>query len=177
MSHTYTANYTHCVFSTKERQNTIPDDLRPKLWAYLTGIAQNLKLVPIAIGGMSNHIHLLLRIPPVVPLAEAIQKLKANSSRWMGEQREFQWQEGYAAFSVSPSSAEKVKIYVRRQEEHHRNRGFEDELLGLLERAGIPHAADEVLAARVPSRRDSLCVPPSQDLRPGLIVCRPSGLF
>lgn len=109
MSPTYTANYTHCIFSTKEHQNTIPDDLRPKLWAYLTGIAQNLKLVPIAIGGTSNHIHLLLRMPPVVPLAEAIQKLKANSSRWSGSNKEFQWQEGYAAFSVSPSSVDKVK--------------------------------------------------------------------
>ena len=90
MSHTYTASYTHCVFSTKERQNTISDELRPKLWAYLTGIAQNLKLIPIAIGGTSNHVHLVLRIPPAVPLAEAIQKLKANSSRWMGENNEFQ---------------------------------------------------------------------------------------
>ena len=147
MSHTYTASYIHCIFATKERQNTIPEELRPKLWAYMTGIAQNLKLVPIAIGGTSNHAHLLLRIPPVVPLAEAIQKLKANSSRWMAEEREFQWQEGYAAFSVSPSSVENVKNYVRRQEEHHRSRTFEEELLGLLEKAGIPHAPEEVLAA------------------------------
>lgn len=147
MSHTYTASYMHCVFSTKERQNTIPAALRPKLWAYLTGIAQNLRLLPIAIGGTSNHIHLLLRIPPVVALAEAIQKLKANSSRWIGENKEFQWQEGYAAFSVSPSSVEKVKNYVRRQEEHHRTRSYEEELLDLLEKAGIPHDRDEVLAA------------------------------
>lgn len=147
MSHTYSATYVHCVFSTKERQNSIVDELRPKLWAYLNGIAQNVKLVPIAIGGTANHIHLLLRFPPVIALSEAIQKLKANSSRWMGEQMPFEWQEGYAAFSVSPSSVEKVKRYVQRQEEHHRAQTFEEELFALLEKAGIPHQVDEVLAA------------------------------
>jgi len=147
MSHTYTATYTHCVFSTKERQTTIADELRPKLWAYLNGIAQNLKLAAIAIGGTANHVHLLLRIPSVLTVSEVVQKLKANSSRWMGENSEFQWQEGYAAFSVSPSSIEKVKNYVLRQEEHHRTRGFEEELLGLLDKAGIPHNVEEVFAA------------------------------
>ena len=87
MPHTYAATYAHCVFSTKERQNLIIDELRPKLWAYLNGIAQNLKLVPIAIGGTANHIRFLLRMPPAVSLAEAMQKLKANSSRWMGEHK------------------------------------------------------------------------------------------
>lgn len=147
MSHTYTATYAHSVFSTKERQNAIPDELRPKLWAYLNGIAQNLKVVPIAIGGTANHVHVLLRIPSVITVAEVVQKLKANSSRWMGEHHEFQWQEGYAAFSVSPSSVEKVKNYVLRQQEHHRTRSFEEELLALLDKAGIPHNVEEVLAA------------------------------
>lgn len=80
-------------------------------------------------------------------LSEAIQKLKANSSRWMGERKPFEWQEGYAAFSVSPSSIERVKNYVQRHEEHHRAQTFEEELLALLDKAGIPHQVDEVLAA------------------------------
>ena len=147
MSHTYSACYLHCIFSTKERRNTIPDALRPKLWAYMAGTAQNLKLVPIAIGGTSNHAHVLLRIPPVLPVSEAMQRLKANSSRWMGEHAEFEWQEGYAAFTVSPSSVENVKNYVLKQEEHHRRQSFEEELLELLEKAGIPHNVEEVFAA------------------------------
>jgi putative transposase len=131
----------------KERQNSIADELRPKLWAYLNGIAQNLKLVPIAIDGTSNHAHLLLRVPPLISLSEAIQKLKANSSRWMGEHKPFEWQEGYAAFSVSPSSVDKVKNYVQRQQEHHRTHTFEEEIFALLDKAGIPHNIEEVLAA------------------------------
>ena len=76
MSHAYSATYTHCIFSTKDRNNTIPGECRANLWAYLIGIAQNLRIVPIAVGGTSNHAHLLLRVPPVMPLSEAMQKLK-----------------------------------------------------------------------------------------------------
>jgi putative transposase len=147
MSHTYSATYTHCIFSTKDRKNTISDELRANLWAYLIGTAQNLKILPIAVGRTSNHAHLLLRVPPLMPLSEAIQRLKANSSRWMGEQRPFEWQQGYAAFSVSPSAVEPVKQYVLHQEEHHRKRTFEEEILELLRKSGVPHDAEQVFAA------------------------------
>ena len=93
--HTYNANFLHCVFSTKNRQKTIPSELLESLWAYLLGVANHLKLKTIAIGGRENHVHLLLGLPPTMTIAEAVQKLKANSSRWMGEHGiEFQWQEG-----------------------------------------------------------------------------------
>jgi len=81
MSHTYSASYFHCIFSTKERRGSIPGDLRPKLWAYISGTAKNLGIIPIAIGGTSNHAHLLLALKPNMTIAEAVQKLKANSSR------------------------------------------------------------------------------------------------
>jgi len=84
MPHAHIANFVHCVFSTKDRQNTIPVELQKKLWAYIIGIGNNLHVTTIAIGGTANHIHLLISLPPIMPLAEAIQKLKANSSRWMG---------------------------------------------------------------------------------------------
>ena len=86
-------NIRNCVFSTKDRKNSIPVELQPKLWAYLIGIAKNLQITMIAVGGMPNHIHLLIAVPPAMALSVAIQKLKANSSRWMGEQGlAFEWQ-------------------------------------------------------------------------------------
>jgi putative transposase len=148
MSHTYTASYFHCIFSTKDRKNTIPDDLRPRLWAYIEGTAKNLGIIPVAVGGTSNHAHMLLRLKANMTLAEALQKLKANSSRWMSEQGlSFEWQKGYAALSVSPSLVGSVRTYVLNQEEHHRKRNFEEEYLTLLTKAGIQHEPARIFAA------------------------------
>jgi putative transposase len=148
MSHTYIANYVHCIFSTKERQDSISAELQPRLWAYLIGTSKNLVIVPIAIGGTSNHAHLLLGLKPTMPIAEAVQKLKANSSRWIGEHGlSFEWQKGYAAFSVSPSLVESVGSYILRQEEHHRKRTFEEELLSLLRKSNVAHDVDQIFAA------------------------------
>jgi putative transposase len=148
VSHTYTANYFLCVFSTKERRNTISEELKPKLWAYLAGIAKNLGLVPIAVGGTSNHAHILLALRPNQTVAEVVQRLKASSSRWMGERGlSFEWQKGYAALTVSPSLLASVKAYVLNQEKLHRKRNFEEELLALLKKAGIRHEEKDVFAA------------------------------
>jgi REP element-mobilizing transposase RayT len=142
------ANFAHCVFSTKDRQNSIPVELQPKLWAYIIGIAKNLQVTMIAVGGMPNHIHLLIAVPPTIALSIVIQKLKANSSRWMGEHGlNFEWQKGYAAFSVSPSQVETVKAYIRNQEQHHRVRTFEEEFVALLKKSGIVCDADTLFAA------------------------------
>jgi putative transposase len=92
MSHAHAANFVHCVFSTKERRDLIPAELQERLYAYLTGIADNLGFNILAVGGTSNHLHLLIGLPPAFTLAEAMQKLKANSSRWLGEKRvPFEW--------------------------------------------------------------------------------------
>jgi putative transposase len=148
VAHTYIANFVHVVFSTKNRKDAIPLALQEKLWAYLLGIATNLRMKTLAVGGTSNHVHMLIALPPTMPIAEATQKLKANSSRWLGEQGlEFQWQEGYGAFSVSPSFVETVKKYIRNQEEHHRRRSFEEEFKLLLEKSGIAYEADKLFAA------------------------------
>ena len=148
VSHTYSAVYFHCIFSTKERKDLIPDDLRPKLWAYTEGTAKNLGIMPVAVGGTSNHAHLLLGIKPNMSIAEAVQRLKANSSRWMSEHGlSFEWQKGYAALSVSPSLVGSVRAYVLNQEEHHRKRSFEEEFLALLRKAGIAHDESRMFAA------------------------------
>lgn len=148
MSHTYSASYFHCIFSTKGRKDTIPKNLRTNLWAYIGGTAKKLGIVPVAIGGTSNHVHVLLALRANMNVAEAVQKLKANSSRWMGEHElAFEWQKGYAALSVSPSHVGSVRAYVLNQEAHHRRRTFEEELLTLLRKAGIPHDVERAFAA------------------------------
>ncbi len=91
--------------------------------------------------------HLLLLIPPTHRICEVVQKMKANSSRWMNlHERGFDWQKGYGAFSVSPSLVGTVKNYVLNQEEHHRRRSFEEEFVALLRKSGISFAAEELFA-------------------------------
>jgi REP element-mobilizing transposase RayT len=148
VAHTYNANFVHCIFSTKDRQDTIPAELRERLWAYLLGIAKNLKIKLLAVGGTANHVHLLLGLPPTMGVAEAVQKLKANSSRWVGEHGvSFRWQDGYGAFSVSPSLLNTVQQYIRDQAEHHRKRNFEEEFRALLDKSGVPYDAERLFAA------------------------------
>jgi putative transposase len=148
MSHTHTASFVHCVFSTKERRDLIPGEMQDRLYAYLIGIADNVGFKILAAGGTSNHIHLLIALPPTLTLSEAMQKLKANSSRWLGENGvQFEWQKGYGAFSVSPSLLPVVRAYIRDQAEHHRKRSFEEEFLTLLRKSGVAHDAEHLFAA------------------------------
>lgn len=148
MPQTYAANFVHCVFSTKERRDLIAESLQEKLYAYLLGIANHIGIILIAAGRTSNHVHLLIGVPPRVPLAEAVQKLKANSSRWLGEQGvSFEWQKGYGAFSVSPSLLSTVQGYIRNQKRHHQKRNFEEEFLLMLKKSGVAHDADHMFAA------------------------------
>ena len=135
MPHTYASIFIHCVFSTKERRPLIPADRTAELYAYLGVIARGEGFSLIAAGGTTNHLHLLLELPPPCTLARAIQNLKGSSSRWMGDG--FSWQQGYGAFSVSPSQLEVVKGYIKNQEEHHRKRDFEQEFVTLLRSCGI----------------------------------------
>jgi REP element-mobilizing transposase RayT len=137
MAHTYASNFIHCVFSTKERRSLIPAARAAELYAYLGGIARGEGFSLIAAGGMPNHIHLLFDLPPPCSLAHAVQKLKGSSSRWMGDG--FSWQQGYGAFSVSPSQLEVVRRYIENQEEHHRKRDFEQEFVTLLRSCGIEY--------------------------------------
>jgi putative transposase len=137
MAHTYANNLIHCVFSTKERCPLIPVDLAKELFAYMGGIACSEGFTLLAAGGTTNHVHLLFVLPASYPLANAVQKLKGSSSRWMGHR--FSWQEGYGAFSVSSSQVPAVKKYIDNQEAHHRKRNFEQEFLELLRRSGIEY--------------------------------------
>jgi REP element-mobilizing transposase RayT len=138
MSHTYAQNVVHVVFSTKGRRKTIDSEFRPKLWSYITGICRKLDIYVHAVGGMEDHLHLLIQIPPVLTLSKAVATLKANSSRWTSaEGQKFAWQEGYAAFSVSASVIPVVTRYIRNQEEHHKRMDFDAEFAALLKKHGI----------------------------------------
>lgn len=137
MAHTYASNFIHCIFSAKDRRSLIPAEQKSELYAYLGGIARGEGFALIAAGGTGNHIHLLILLPASISLAGAVKKLKGSSSRWMG--KGFSWQEGYGAFSVSPSQIEIVKRYIRDQEEHHRKRSFEQEFVALLRNCGIAY--------------------------------------
>ncbi len=140
MAHSFSRNHIHLVFSTKERRNAIAKEWQPRLWAYLAGICKNHEMIAVAIGGTENHVHILLHLPPKLALAKAIALLKANSSKWMGEQgKEFLWQEGYAAFSVSASNLDQVARYIQNQEAHHRKTSFEDEFRALLRKHGVEY--------------------------------------
>ncbi len=147
MAHKYPNILIHYVFSTKERRDLIPVELQPKLWRYFTGIGKNTDVPVLAAGGIANHAHVLVALPSDVSVAKAIQVLKANSSRWIGEHGiDFAWQEGYGAFSVSASNAEAVKEYIEHQPEHHAKRNFEEEFLALLRKCGIEFDPAEVFA-------------------------------
>lgn len=136
MGHTFSANVFHVVFATKYRDRSISNP--EGLWAYSGGKVRNIGAESIAIGGTQDHVHLLFRLPPHTAVAQAPQKIKANSSRWLREAGKWHgWQEGYGSFSVGASSIGAVCRYIRNQPRHHANRSFEDEFMALLTRGGI----------------------------------------
>ncbi len=123
--------YIHTVFSTKNREPFLSDaSLCEELHAYLGGIAKQLDCHPIRVGGTADHVHLLTTLARTKTVADFVKELKRVSSLWLHEKgiSGFKWQAGYASFSVSQSSLERVEKYVSSQEEHHRKVLFQDEL-------------------------------------------------
>jgi REP element-mobilizing transposase RayT len=157
MSHTYVQNLLHVVFSTKERRKLIPLDYRTKLWAYMAGVCSKEKIVPHEIGGMDDHSHLLIQLPPTWSLSDAVQEIKTSSSRWMG--KDFFWQRGFAAFSASASNKDTVVRYIRTQDAHHKKIGLQiriDRSLGKTRRALRPEICFR-LACVAPTALTILC--------------------
>ncbi|PYX93582.1 MAG: IS200/IS605 family transposase [Acidobacteria bacterium] len=141
MPHSYISELVHCVFSTKERRNLISEQFQPRLWSFLGGIARKNGFKAIAIGGIGNHVHILLSIPATMPLAKAVQLLKGGSSKWMNDMDggRFAWQEGYGAFTVGISQQADTIRYINSQHEHHQKRSFEEEFLAFLKKHGISY--------------------------------------
>ena len=136
---TYVSLHYHIIFSTKERRRIIADPWREDLHAYLGGISKNMDAIPEAVGGTGDHVHLLLGLKATHTLSEVERQIKRGSSEWIHGHgiRFFAWQEGYGAFTVSPSQTDKVRKYITNQNEHHRRRTFEDEYRELLQLSGL----------------------------------------
>ena len=137
MSHTYAHNPVHLVFSAKDRRKLIPKESQDRLWAYLAGVCDRHKIFAHEIGGMEDHLHVLIQIPLTLSFSDAMQEIKTSSSRWMG--RNFAWQRGFAVFGVSASNVDAVLRYIRTQEAHHQKMTFEQEFIPLLEKHGIAY--------------------------------------
>jgi REP element-mobilizing transposase RayT len=142
MPQSLSAVYIHLVFSTKDRQPFLRDKTtRDGLHAYLGGISKQLDCAPIQIGGVEDHVHLLARLARTVTQAEWVKELKRVSNLWLKERgrdyANFEWQGGYADFSVSQSNLEPVKHYIATQAEHHQKMNFQDELRALLRKHEI----------------------------------------
>ena len=142
MPSTHTSLHAHLIFSTRERVPMIVKEWRHRLHEYLGGIVRGLEAVPLAVGGIEDHVHLLVGLKPSHRLDYFLRDLKADSSAWVHRElgkRMFSWQKGYAATSVSPSAIEAVRRYVLNQEEHHRRQTFMEELVELLQTSGIEY--------------------------------------
>jgi REP element-mobilizing transposase RayT len=141
MAGTYTKLIYHIIFSTKHREPVIAPRLRENLYPYIGGIIRGQDNMLQAIGGMPDHIHLVVRMKSDISVSEIVRLVKANSSKWINEQpnrpSRFGWQSGYGAFSVSFSQLASVCQYVERQEEHHRKKTFQEEYQEFLRRHDI----------------------------------------
>jgi REP element-mobilizing transposase RayT len=140
MPSTHLSLHYHLVFSTKHRVPLIDKDWRADLHAYLGGIVNGINGVPLAVGGIEDHVHLLVGLRASHRLDYVLRDIKANSSSWVHtvvRKKKFEWQSGYLGLTVSPSQIERVRKYVLNQEEHYRRRSFQEEYLELLTLSGI----------------------------------------
>jgi REP element-mobilizing transposase RayT len=140
MPSTHLSLHVHIVFSTKNREPIILPVWRDRLHAYIGGILRTLQAIPDSVGGVEDHIHLLVGIRANHAVADLVREIKSLSSRWIHEelrQTRFAWQEGYGAFTISSSEIAALQEYISKQEEHHRARTFQDEYLDFLARQNI----------------------------------------
>ncbi len=141
MPSTHTSLHYHLIFATKNREPNISPAWRAGLHSYLGGIVKGLDGHPEGIGGVADHVHLLVSLKPTACLSDFMRELKKSSSAWVRESKlpGFQWQEGYAGFTVSASASESVQRYIANQEEHHRAKSFREELVEFLEKSGVSY--------------------------------------
>ena len=141
MAGTFTQMHVQIVYAVKFRQGLIQPDWEAELYKYTTGIIQKFDHKMLAINGMPDHVHILIGLRPKQAVSDLVQKIKANSSKWINEQgflkHRFEWQEGYGAFTYTKSHVPKVIEYIRNQKEHHKKVTFREEYLKFLNWAEI----------------------------------------
>ena len=143
MANTYSSLFYHVVFSTKNRTEFLRPEIEARVWAYIGGIARNHKMTAIQVGGVEDHIHALVMAPPTIAPYEIAKHLKGESSKWVHEKfadlRDFGWQDGYGAFSVSKSNVPDVVSYIQNQRAHHQTQTFQDEYREFLKKHGVEY--------------------------------------
>ena len=142
MASTHLSLHYHLIFSTKDRIAYMHKNWRGRLHAYMGGIIREMKAVPETIGGVEDHVHLLVGLRATHRLADVLKEIKASSSKWVHEEMAkplFSWQEGYGAFTVSASQIAVVKKYINNQEEHHRKKTFQEEYVEFLRASGVEY--------------------------------------
>lgn len=140
MPSTHTSLHYHVVFCTKNRVALLPVAERESIHAYLGGIVRGLGVKAHAVGGMGDHVHVLMGLKATHTLAHVMRELKADSSKWIKEKiavRQFAWQEGYGAFTVSAQDLKSVSAYIMNQALHHRKRTFQEEYEEMLKRGFV----------------------------------------
>ena len=142
MPSTFLSLHYHIIFSTKDRVSSIDASWCERLHEYLGGTVNGLGGISEGVGGVADHVHLLFGLKATHCLADFMRELKKASSVWVHDEIKlptFSWQEGYGAFTVSPTAREGVLKYVANQEEHHRHKTFREELAEFLDRAGVKY--------------------------------------
>ena len=148
MGHTYTNLIAHIVFSTKERRAFLHADVRPRLAKFVGGVIRRRRGRLLAMDGDEDHIHVLAILSPAMAISDQVRDIKALSSGWIhdtfSDLSGFAWQSGYSAFSIGKTNLDNVLRYIQRQEDHHRRESFEEELIDLLQRAGVEYDPKQV---------------------------------
>ena len=131
MANTFTSLHYHIVFSTKSRQRWLAPDIAEDLWSYIGGICRAHQCKALQIGGVEDHVHLLIGMTPTLALSDLVKRIKGESSRWLSSERqgmaEFSCQDGYGAFTLGKSQVRKTVQYILNQAKHHRRESFEAE--------------------------------------------------
>lgn len=148
MPSAFTQNFYHVVFSTRRRANLIKPDLEVRLYPFIGGILRDLRCQLLAINGMPDHVHLLIRYRADLSHSDMLRHIKGRSSKWINESfpaiAPFAWQQGYGGFTVSMSVVPQVAEYIARQKEHHKSQDFRSEFLELLRRHEIEFDENDV---------------------------------
>jgi putative transposase len=143
MSDSYTNLLYHMVFSTKDRRPIIAPEYESRLYDYIGGTIRGVGGISLELNGTTDHVHLLAKLRPDRALSDVLRDLKANASGWMHDVfpllKDFSWQRGYGAFTVSQSNVEEVRRYILRQKEHHEKVSFRDEFIHFLKANGIEY--------------------------------------
>ena len=143
MSDSYTNLLYHIVFSTKDRRPLITPEYELRLYDYIGGTLRRAGGISLELNGTEDHIHLLAKLRPDRAVSDVLRDLKANATGWMHDVfpslKDFSWQRGYGAFTVSQSNVEEVRRYITKQKEHHRRISFRDEFIQFLQANGIEY--------------------------------------